>query len=263
MKIIAVIPAHLASVRLSEKMLLPIHGLPMLEHVRRRALLSSSVSEVYVATCDDEIAKMVSSYGGNVIMTANTHKNGTSRVAEAVKSLDCSHVILLQGDEPLLDPSYIDRIAANIMAMPDRLAWNITGPIEHENELDRHSFVKCSVTRNNRIVYCFRRSPSHQDLDQQRKYIRKILGVIAYKKDFLEEFVSFVPGEIESGEFIEQMRIIEHGYEVYSVNVERSLPSINEPHEISAVMEYLQNDHEQMRLLQKVILNERRELTEL
>ena len=260
-KIIAVIPAHLASVRLSEKMMLPIHGLPMLEHVRRRALLSNKIDDVYVATCDDRIANMVKSYGGNVIMTANTHTNGTSRVAEAIKSLDCTHVILLQGDEPLLDPSYIDHVATNITSMPERLAWNITGPIEQDDELDRHSFVKCAVARNGRILFCFRRSPSHQEIDSQKKYIRKILGVIAYKKEFLSTLISLQPGEIEAGEFIEQMRIIEYGYDIFSIDVKKSLPSVNEPHEIAAVMEYLQRDKEQMALLQKILVSEEKVTT--
>jgi 3-deoxy-manno-octulosonate cytidylyltransferase (CMP-KDO synthetase) len=73
MKIVAVIPAHLASVRFPRKILFPFHGLPMIEHVRRRALLSSAASDVIVATCDEEIATVVRGFGGKVIMTANTH----------------------------------------------------------------------------------------------------------------------------------------------------------------------------------------------
>ena len=84
MKFIAVIPAHLASVRFPNKILFDFFGLPMIEHVRRRALLSRCLSEVYVATCDKAIADTVSSYDGKVIMTSNKHRNGTSRVAEAV-----------------------------------------------------------------------------------------------------------------------------------------------------------------------------------
>ena len=75
MKIVAVIPAHLASVRFPKKILFQFHGLPMIEHVRRRALLSKAVSEVYVATCDEEIAAAIRGFGGKVIMTSNTHTN--------------------------------------------------------------------------------------------------------------------------------------------------------------------------------------------
>jgi len=79
MKIVAVIPAHLASVRFPGKILFQFHGLPMIEHVRRRALLSKVVSDVYVATCDEEIAETIRGYGGKVNMTANTHTNGNTR----------------------------------------------------------------------------------------------------------------------------------------------------------------------------------------
>ena len=147
MKIVAVIPAHLASLRFPRKIIFPFHGLQMIEHVRRRAILSKAVSEVYVATCDQEIADVVRGYGGNVIMTSNTHKNGTSRVAEVIKSIDCSHVILLQGDEPLLLPRHVDSVSKAILAEPKVDAWNATGSISDEEELDRHSFVKCAVGR--------------------------------------------------------------------------------------------------------------------
>ena len=110
MKIIAVIPAHLASVRFPRKVLFNIHGLPMIEHVRRRALLSKNVSDVFVATSDKEIAEIIRNFNGKVIMTANTHRNRTSRVAEAVEHIDCTHVMLIQGDEPLLLPRHMDEI---------------------------------------------------------------------------------------------------------------------------------------------------------
>ena len=79
----------------------------MVEHVRRRALLSQKINDVYVATCDNSIASVVAGYGGKVIMTGDHHLNGTTRIAEAAKKLDATHIILLQGDEPLLLPVYV------------------------------------------------------------------------------------------------------------------------------------------------------------
>ena len=142
MKIIAVIPAHLASVRFPRKILFPFYDLPMIEHVRRRSLLARSLSDVFVATCDIEIADTVQSFGGQVIMTSDTHTNGTTRIAEAITNIDCSHVILLQGDEPLLLPSHLELLIEAINMDPDGDAWNATGPIQEIDELDRHSFVK-------------------------------------------------------------------------------------------------------------------------
>ena len=174
MKIVAVIPAHLASVRFPGKILFPFHGLPMIEHVRRRALLSETINEVYVATCDDEIAQAIEGFGGKVIRTANTHTNGTSRIAEAVQNIDCTHVILLQGDEPLLLPRHLDTIAHAIKNNLEGNAWNATGPIEYPEELDRHSFVKCAVSPENRIMFCFRRSPAYSDFENQKKFLIRL-----------------------------------------------------------------------------------------
>ena len=84
--IVAVIPAHMSSVRFPGKILYPLLNLPMIEHVRRRAELCKELNKVYVATCDKEIADTILNYGGNVIMTSSSHMNGTSRVAEAIKN---------------------------------------------------------------------------------------------------------------------------------------------------------------------------------
>lgn len=253
MKIVAVIPAHMASVRFPGKILFPIHGLPMIEHVRRRALLTEAEMDVYVATCDKEIAKAVRSFGGKVIMTESTHLNGTSRVAEAVHNIECTHVILLQGDEPLLLPRHIDVFVKAIASKPNGVAWNAVGPIDNEEELDRHSFVKCTISSSGRIQYCFRRTPCHCAIELQKTFIRKILGIIAYRKDFLVSLASLPASVIEQAESIEQMRIIENDYALNSVQLSSSLPSVNEPHEAQIVLDYIQSDAEQRSLLAQIL----------
>ena len=247
----AIIPAHMASIRFPGKILLPFFGYPMIEHVRRRALLSKKVSDVYVATCDQKIADTVIAHGGKVILTGDHHCNGTSRVAEAVREIEASHVILLQGDEPLLLPSYVDSVIDAIANEPTGDAWNGTGPIETIEEIERHSFVKCAVAPDGHIMYCFRRGPSHAPIAQQQTYIRKILGIIAFRIDFLQKLVQFVPARTEISESIEQMRVIENGHRLISVPLEESLPSVNEPDEAEIVIEYMKN-----RAIQRALLLE-------
>ena len=178
MKIVGVIPAHMASVRFPGKILFKLHGLPMIEPVRRRALMSKSLADVIVATCDESIASVIRGFGGKVMMTADTHKNGTTRVAEAIHNIDCSHVILLQGDEPLLLPRHVDHFASAISIDQSSDAWNATGSIESLEELDRHSFVKCVVDKQDQILLCFRRSPFYSNINVQQSFVRKILGII-------------------------------------------------------------------------------------
>ena len=103
-RVAAIIPARMASSRLPGKPLLDIAGLPMIEHVRRRARRCRRFVEVVVATCDQEIAQAVKRYGGDVIMTSATHPAASDRVAEAMRHLDCTHVVNVQGDEILVLP---------------------------------------------------------------------------------------------------------------------------------------------------------------
>jgi 3-deoxy-manno-octulosonate cytidylyltransferase (CMP-KDO synthetase) len=253
MKIIAVIPARMASVRFPRKILFEFLGLPMIEHVRRRALLSNAFIDVYVATCDEEVASVIRSYGGKVIMTSYTHTNGTSRVAEAIKNIDCTHVVLLQGDEPLLLPDHINQLVYAIKSNPQGESWNATGPIENDDELDRHSFVKCAVSETGNILFCFRRSPAFSSLHEQKTFIRKILGLIAFRKEVLQKFIDLPEGRIEKLEYIEQMRLIEYGFKFMSVSVSPSLPSVNELNEAEIVLDYLKNDPIQIEVFKKII----------
>lgn len=249
MKIVAVIPARLASTRFPRKVRLPVEGMPMVEHVRRRALLCRGIADVVVATCDEEIAEMVRREGGAAAMTSHAHENGTSRVAEAIESIDCSHVILLQGDEPLMLPRHVEALAEAMQKAPDVPAWNLVGPLGSADEMDRHSFVKCAVGAGGRVLYCFRRSPYFSDFAHQRQCARKMLGIIAYRKDFLLRLTALPPSPCECAESIEQMRILENSFQLNYVEVEPSLPSINEPHELDEVLAMLRSDPEQQALL--------------
>jgi 3-deoxy-manno-octulosonate cytidylyltransferase (CMP-KDO synthetase) len=195
-------------------------------------------------------------------MTANTHRNGTTRVAEALEDIDCSHVMLLQGDEPLLLPRHIDALVHAIGEQPNGDAWNATAPIESPDELDRHSFVKCVASKTGRIMHCFRRSPATCSAETQFGFIRKILGLIAYRRDFLMGLVKLPDSSIEAAEFIEQMRILENDGHLQSVGVDPSLPSVNEPHETDIVLNCIQQHPEQKALLE-MIINQSRELNGL
>lgn len=251
--IVAVIPARMASSRFPGKVLHDIHGLPMVEHVRRRAMMCDGIERVVVATCDDAVAAAVRGFGGEVVMTSSEHRNGTTRAAEAVAAIGCTHVVLLQGDEPLLLPRHVDSLVTAMQMHPTADVWNTTGPIDDESELDRHSFVKCAVAPSGRIIHCFRRSPFYGSLGEQMRFVRKVLGVFALRKDFLLSLAGYPPTPIEQSESIEQMRVIENDRALFSVHVEPSLPSVNEPHEMDIVLDVLARSAEQQQLLHRVL----------
>lgn len=253
MKIVAVIPARLASTRFPRKILYEFFGLPMVEHVRRRALLSDLVDEVYVATCDEEVASLVRKNGGNVVMTSTAHKNGTSRVAEAISSIECTHIILLQGDEPLLIPSHIDKMAQAIISAPEINVWNAVSLLDKEDELDNPSLVKCVINKNGSLSWCFRRTPLLSKFKVQKQFVGKLLGVIGFKKEFLTGLPKLDEGLVGVFESIEQLRILENGFQINAVNVAPNFPSVNECSDVFDVNECFANNEDQKSLLDQVL----------
>ena len=253
MKIIAVIPAHMSSIRLPKKILLKLHGLEMIEHVRRRVINSKLFEEVIVATGDKEISDIVQLYGGKVYLTKEKHYTGTSRVAEAVKSIDASHIVIVQGDEPLLMPCHLEKMVKSISKNPNLDSWNATSGLTSIEQLNKKSFVKCIIGNNKKILYCFRRSPSYANEEIQLSYIRKIMGLIAYRKEVLMELNQKKESFIEKTEFIEQLKIISYGYNLFSVNVEPELPSINVPGDKEIVLKYISDNAIQQKLLHQTL----------
>ncbi len=253
MKIIGVIPAHMASVRFPNKVLYNIYDLPMIEHVRRRVLLSNLFERVIVATCDDEIEDTVISFGGDVIRSLSPHTSGTSRAAEAIKNITCSHVVVVQGDEPLLLPSYLHLMVDSMRNDIYTDSWNLTAPLISADQLSQESHVKCIVTPNDNILYCFRKSPSIADFSQQRLFTRKILGLIGYTKTALVDLISTPTSFLEHYEFIEQLTLLVNSYSFKSVPAPFTLPSLNEPCDFQPLISLLESDDEQKYLLSQVL----------
>ena len=223
----------------------------MIEHVRRRALLSKKLKEIYVATCDEVITDSLKNYKVKTIMTSNLHKNGTTRVAEAVKNINCTHVILLQGDEPLLLPNYIDILIDKINNNPENYAWNLTAPLTNRSQFTERSIVKCKLNNKQEIISLYRYQ-KYKDLKNINKH-RKILGILAFRKDFLLKLVSMKETSNELNAFIEQFRIIDNNYTLKSVNVAKSLPSINLKKDELIVKNFLNKNYKKKKIFQKII----------
>src|SRR3954452_5264076 len=132
-RIVAIVPARMASSRFPGKPLVHLLGVPMVEHVRRRAALAEAgVDEVIVATCDTSIMDAVTHAGGRAVMTADTHQRCTDRVEEALRSIDADVVVMVQGDEPLLLPDAVRQVAAPLLADRSLGCTNLLSPLESE-----------------------------------------------------------------------------------------------------------------------------------
>ncbi len=249
-KIAAVIPARMASSRFPGKPLLKVRGLPMIEHVRRRALLCGRFTEVAVATCDEEIAQAVRQAGGRVIMTSPAHPAATDRVAEAARRLDCTHVMNIQGDEILVLPEDLDRMISAMQARPEVEYWNAVARIEERAELGNRSIVKCVVSRSERILHCGRDFSSLGNLGKEFDPIRKVLGILGFRKEALNKYIGLARTPLETVESVDQSRVLEHDLALQGVLFQRGYIGINQPDEVDQVLECLSRDPSQRTVLQ-------------
>lgn len=251
-RVAAVIPARMGSSRFPGKSLLTVRGLPMVEHVRRRTVLSGVFSDVVVATCDREIADRVEGYGGRVLMTSASHPGALDRVAEAMQALACTHVVNVQGDEILVLPSDLRRVVEAVQREPAVEAWNAAARIEHAEELDDPSIVKLLVSRTGRVLFCLRRYEGARD-DPSAEAVWKSIGIMAFTRAFLERFVRLPRTPLERSGGMDQLRIVEHDLTLRTVLLEHGYPTINEPREVTLVEASLAADREQRAALEQIL----------
>ena len=254
-KIVSLIPAHLASIRFKKKVMHNLYGLPMIEHVRRRAIHSGVTENTIIASGDTEILEAIKQYGGEVKQTLRKHLNGTSRVAEAVENIDCSHVIVIQGDEPLIQKDHLKKLKSAIIRNPEIDSWNSISDLKSEEDLSNINIVKAALNDDGQILYFFRKSPSSALFNNQIKYIKKVQGLIAYKKKVLIEIANAEISLIEKFESIEQLRIISKGYKIYSVKQKNQVPSINTKEDLEVFHQYMKSNPDQYKLSLDLINN--------
>lgn len=244
-KIAAIIPARLASTRFPNKPLLEIEGLPMIEHVRRRTLLCKGFSDVVVATCDREIASVVEHFGGRVAMTLDKHQIATERITEAVSKIDCTHVVNVQGDEILLVPSDMEKMLQTIVARPEGPVWNAIAPLESKASLQDSSMVKCLVTKSDKILFCSRSFSAYPAW--------LVVGILGYRRDFLETVPKMPQTSLEALESIEQSRFLENDTPIQGIRFEKAYPGINTPQEAETVKKILETDPVQKSIMRKIL----------
>jgi 3-deoxy-manno-octulosonate cytidylyltransferase (CMP-KDO synthetase) len=249
-KIIAVIPARMASSRFPGKPLAKILDLPMIEHVRRRVCLSEILNEAYVATCDQSIKNAVEGYNGKVIMTSDSHQRCTDRVAEAVGNLhlnDQDIIAVISGDEPLFPPELIEVLVKPMLDDPQIVCTNIVSAITGESDMQDKDVVKAVLDLKGRIM-CFSRSaiPYERVKSNCPKY--RQTGLAAFTKKFLLEFSALSPTPLEIAESVDFMRILEHGHSIQGVIYNRKTIGVDQKEHVPQVEEVLRQDPAHQRI---------------
>jgi 3-deoxy-manno-octulosonate cytidylyltransferase (CMP-KDO synthetase) len=231
-KVIGVIPARMASTRMPGKPLVDIMGLPMIEHVRRRVDLCKFIDQTIVATCDQEIIDVVTSYGGIAVMTSDKHERCTERVAEAVASTDGEIIVNIQGDEPLLMPEDLSLLITPLLEEASMPCSNLIAPISVE-EANDSNVVKVVFSPRNQALYFSREPiPSAKKADDLAIQFYRQLGIIAFQRSFLETFVSLPQTQLEKIESVDMMRAIEHGFKVHVVPVKSAGLGVDTPEDL-------------------------------
>ena len=243
------IPARLDSERLPGKVLKEFIGMPMIEHVWRRAQLTNPLLETVIATDSSEIKKIAEKFGANCILTSKDHKNGLSRVGEIVDILKWDHYLVLQADEILIEPESLNLLARTTLNNSKYQFFNLITKLEKLEEINDVNVVKCLTREDNSIITMARKSNSIAPAFDQMEYTNKICGVFSCSGDLIKELVSSNEQKIEKSESIEQMRVIEIGYNILGVPVSENYPSVNTCKEAEVVLRILKSNTQQQKIL--------------
>ena len=244
-----VIPARLDSERLPGKVLKDFLGMPMIEHVWRRAQLTNPLLETVIATDSSEIKKTAEKFGANCILTSKDHKNGLSRVGEVANVLRWDHYVVLQADEILIEPESLNLLARTTLSNSKYQFFNLITKLEKLEEIGDVNIVKCIIREDNSIITMARKSNSIAPELQQMEYTNKICGVYSCSKNLLNELVNTHWQRIERSESIEQMRVIEIGQNILGVSINKNFPSVNTTNEAVLVLNQLLNNDTQISIL--------------
>lgn len=244
------IPCHLKSIRFPNKVLTKILNLEMIEHVRRRALLSN-IKDVHVITNSLKISSLITKNNGSAILTKKKHMDGSSRVNEISSKLDYQKIILLQGDEPLINPSYLTKLNKTKINIKDTVL-NLASKCNKE-EISNQNIVKCSVNSKMYVEKLFR--DPIEITDKELPFIYKILGTILYPKIILSHINKAPPylTKIEKKKSIEQIKILKKGYKLKIVLVSKSTQSINLKSDKKIVIQEIKNSKLQSRIFNRIV----------
>jgi 3-deoxy-manno-octulosonate cytidylyltransferase (CMP-KDO synthetase) len=240
MNIIGIIPARYASTRFPGKPLIDIKGKSMIQRVYEQCRKAESLSDVIVATDDERIAAHVKSFGGKVVMTAETHQSGTDRCAEVVHKYDglCDAVINIQGDEPFIDPSQIDALAFVFHGLHTQIATLIK-PLKDEADVKNPNVVKVIKNKDNKAIY-FSRSPIPYRRSPEAAIVYyKHIGIYGYRKEVLTAITQLPVGSLEQAESLEQLRWIENGYPITLAETTIENIAIDTPDDLQKVLNML------------------------
>ncbi len=248
MKILGVIPARWASSRFPGKPLALIHGKPMIQWVIAGARTSTQLSEVLVATDDERIAKAAAEVGCRAVLTDSALASGTDRIFAASRNCGAEIVLNIQGDEPLIDRTWIDPLAKAFKEGSEHISMvTLAHPILDE-DLSNLNAVKVLVNQKGEAIY-FSRFPvpysrhSAKDLGAGVPCFKHI-GMYGFRAGFLQEFCGAAVSTLEIAEGLEQLRALDMGAIIKVILVEKPTLGVDTPDDLIKVEKWLEGRNE-------------------
>ena len=236
MKVIGVIPARYESSRFPGKPLADICGKPMIWWVYRQVRKVSAFADVYVATDDIRIQQVCQELKIKVVMTSNKHPTAFSRICELSKMIDADFYVVINGDEPLINPKHIAAVIPhNEIKVNEEIAINTIAEMNEPSEVNDISNIKVVFDKNNRALYMSRTPIPFPNKRIDFKYWKHV-GITGLSKAMLNSYENMPMGEFESIESIDHMRLIDAGKNMYFVKIdnEKTL-SVDTPKDLEVV----------------------------
>lgn len=261
MRIVAVIPARWQSTRLKGKVLADINGKPMVQHVWEKVKKAHEIDDVIIAVDKEKVLKTVEGFGAKAVFTSPEQPSGTDRMAEVANGIDADVFINIQADEPMVHPLMVDELAQVFEYDKNIQMATLVKRIHKKEEITDPNVVKCVIDRKGFALY-FSRSPipyiagsgsrnlAHKDSpeDVSGRYFKHI-GIYAYTKDFLFTFTNLPASTLEEEEKLEQLRVLEHGYKIKTVETRYDTISVDTEEDLERVREILSKEQETNRMV--------------
>ena len=232
LKIIAVIPARFASTRFPGKPLELLKKKPIIQWVVEGAKKSKLVQKVYVATDDERIAKVCHEINVEVLMTRSDCPTGTDRIFEATKEIDFDVVLNIQGDEPLIDQSFIDPLALAFIEN-EKLEMATLAHSLDPLDLNNKNAVKVIINSFDEAIYFSRFAiPYSCSEEPSSSASLKHIGLYGYSRAFLQMFCTAPQALIEKYESLEQLRALYMGAKIKVLKVQKPTYGVDTPEDL-------------------------------
>ncbi|MEO8035683.1 MAG: 3-deoxy-manno-octulosonate cytidylyltransferase [Acidobacteriota bacterium] len=238
MKAVILIPARWASTRFPGKPLALIAGVSLIQRVVERASGSRRAAAVYVATDDDRISDHVAGFGGRVVRPPGDFATGSDRIAAALDMIGepFDQVVNVQGDEPLIDVSSIDRVIEVLQIEGADMA-TLACPLTTEEEYRSRDVVKVVITLTGQALYFSRAAIPHGGLHLAQRHI----GLYGYQTAVLRALAGLPSSPLETAESLEQLRALQNGFKIQVLATERPHLGVDRPEDIARVESELAN----------------------